>query len=169
MLKKKDMPSYKLSPDTDEDLEKVEGDQLKDLREAWAEGDTFLQKLGNTVTKTFWGRNTVGRAVGMALDVGLGFIPYGEKIQRIRRKGKALLGQSPERFSYQPQQKGTSMNWLKHRLRERTTWQGIIAVLTGVGVSLSPDQKDAIISAGMAFVTLIWVFKKEPQSEDSKK
>lgn len=157
-----------LSSPAEPKFERVEGDEIKDLRQAWADGDTFFEKIGGAVTKTFWGRNTVGRILGMGLDIGLGFIPYGQKIQRVRRKGKALLGQSPKRFSYQPQQKGKPMNWIKNRLRERTTWQGIIAVLSGIGVTLSPEQKEAIISAGMALITLIWVFKKEPQSKDSK-
>lgn len=164
---KRDLDPSKLSKPVEYEFEDVpEGMSLK---EAWKAGDSFFEKLGNTITKTVAGRNTVGRVLGIGLDIGLGFLPHGGKIQKVRQKGKLLLGQSPKRFTYQPQQKGSSMKWIKNRLRERTTWQGIIAVLTGLGASLSPEQKEAIITAGMALVTLIWVFKKEPQSEDAKK
>lgn len=166
---KRDMDVPSVSGEQEYDFEKIPGPTFKSLMEAFHGDGSLFEKIGDAALETAFGRNTVGRILGIGLDIGLGFIPWGNQVQRIRREAKVVLRQHPDKFKYQPQQKGKTMKWLKHRLRERTTWQGIIAVLTGVGMSLSPDQKEAIISAGMAVVTLIWVFKKEPQSEDAKK
>ena len=41
---------------------------------------------------------------------------------------------------------------------EASTWRGITACLTAVGIALSPEQEDAIIAAGLAVMGLIGVF-----------
>lgn len=105
MLKKKDMPSYKLSPDVEEDFEKVPGPSFDTVQEAWVEGDSFFEKVGNAISETALGRNTVGRVLGIGLDIGLGFVPHGNMISDIREKGKRLLGQSPRKFQYQSTEK----------------------------------------------------------------
>jgi hypothetical protein len=53
------------------------------------------------------------------------------------------------------------MNWLKARLREPTTWGGLISILTLVGVALTPEQKEAVIGAGVAIGGLVMVFMPE--------
>jgi hypothetical protein len=53
------------------------------------------------------------------------------------------------------------MNWLKARLREPSTWGGLISILTLVGVVLSPEQKEAVIGAGVAIGGLLMVFLPE--------
>jgi len=45
--------------------------------------------------------------------------------------------------------------YLLSRLRERSSWLGIISVLTVVGVSLSPEQTQAVVSAGVALAGAI--------------
>ena len=49
------------------------------------------------------------------------------------------------------------MNWLINRLKELSTWQGIIAGLTALGVSISPELSKAIAGAGVAVFFLISV------------
>ena len=52
------------------------------------------------------------------------------------------------------------MNFLKFaldRLDEPSTWRGLVAIATALGVQLSPDLQAAIISAGMAVIGLIAV------------
>lgn len=39
-----------------------------------------------------------------------------------------------------------------------STWKGIIAVVTAAGVTLSPEQSNAIIALGLSLVGLIQVF-----------
>lgn len=55
----------------------------------------------------------------------------------------------------------TQMSWFADRLKERSTWQGIVAVLSAVGVAFSPDQKEAIITAGVALIGVIAAFTKD--------
>lgn len=50
------------------------------------------------------------------------------------------------------------MTWLLHRLREPSTWRGIVWMLTVAGWSLRPDQAEAIIAAGMALAGVLGVF-----------
>lgn len=53
------------------------------------------------------------------------------------------------------------MNWVLSRLREASTWRGIVWLLTVAGVSLRPDEVEAIILAGMAVAGLLGVFLQD--------
>jgi hypothetical protein len=48
--------------------------------------------------------------------------------------------------------------YLLDRAREPSTWRGIIALATAVGVSLSTQQAEAIIATGLALAGLVAVF-----------
>ena len=50
------------------------------------------------------------------------------------------------------------MSWVLRRLREASTWRGIVWLLTVAGLSLRPDQAEAIVTAGMALAGLLGVF-----------
>jgi len=52
-------------------------------------------------------------------------------------------------------------SFIINRLREMSTWKGLVMVLSALGVTLSPDQIQAIIAAGLALVGVIDVFRKE--------
>lgn len=43
-------------------------------------------------------------------------------------------------------------------LRYPSTWQGIVSILTAVGVTLKPEQAEAIASAGIALVGVLLAF-----------
>jgi len=49
-------------------------------------------------------------------------------------------------------------NFIVARLSEASTWRGLFAVATAVGINLSPDQSAAVIAAGMAIMGAIGVF-----------
>jgi hypothetical protein len=53
------------------------------------------------------------------------------------------------------------MNYILDRLREDSTWRGILMLLTAAGVSLDPMQANAIIAVGLSLVGLINVFTKQ--------
>jgi len=55
--------------------------------------------------------------------------------------------------------------YLLSRLRERSSWLGIISVLTVVGVSLSPEQTQAVVSAGVALAGAIAVFTRDQENQ----
>ena len=47
------------------------------------------------------------------------------------------------------------------RLKQESTWRGIITVATLLGWRLAPDQAEAIITAGATLVGSINIFKKD--------
>jgi len=48
-----------------------------------------------------------------------------------------------------------TLNYLTARLREPSTWRGLVLLLTGLGVSLSPEQQASIAAAGLALAGLL--------------
>jgi hypothetical protein len=61
------------------------------------------------------------------------------------------------------------MEYLFTRLKEASTWAGIVAVVTGVlGYTLPPEQTQMVISAGVSLVGLFLFFKKDAKSPDAK-
>lgn len=50
------------------------------------------------------------------------------------------------------------MSYIKERLGEASTWRGVVALLTAVGVTLSPEQTNAVVSVGLAFMGALGVF-----------
>lgn len=57
-------------------------------------------------------------------------------------------------------------NFILNRLKEASTWRGIVACLTAFGLALEPDQAEAIVTAGLAVIGLLGTFlpdmKKNP-------
>lgn len=49
-------------------------------------------------------------------------------------------------------------DYVLNRLREPSTWRGIVALLTAAGVAMSPDQQAAIVAAGLAVIGVIGAF-----------
>lgn len=55
------------------------------------------------------------------------------------------------------------------RMKEKTTWRGVILLLGILGVALSPEQKEAIITAGVALIGAVEVLSKEqPKTPEAK-
>ena len=55
--------------------------------------------------------------------------------------------------------------WLLARLREPSTWRGLVWLLTVSGVLHTPEQAEAIMLAGMALAGLLGVFTNDsPQT-----
>jgi len=60
---------------------------------------------------------------------------------------------------------GNDMNrWLLHRIKEPSTWRGLVWLLTVAGVSLRPDQVEAIVLFGMALAGLLGVLLPDAPS-----
>jgi hypothetical protein len=45
--------------------------------------------------------------------------------------------------------------YILERLKEPSTWRGIVLLLTAIGVPIAPGMADMIISAGLAVAGLI--------------
>ena len=56
------------------------------------------------------------------------------------------------------------LKFILARLKERTTWIGIITIITAAGVSISPEQISAIAGAGTAIVGAILAFTADPDN-----
>ena len=46
-------------------------------------------------------------------------------------------------------------------LNQRSTWAGLVWILTAAGVSLDQEQSEAIVTAGMAVTGLLGLFWKD--------
>jgi hypothetical protein len=53
------------------------------------------------------------------------------------------------------------MIYLLDRLKEPSTWRGLIGLLTGFGIVIKPELADAIIAVGVGLIGLINVIRKE--------
>lgn len=48
--------------------------------------------------------------------------------------------------------------YLIDRLKERSTWLGIIALLTACGAPIAPESIDHIVTVGLALAGLVGIF-----------
>lgn len=48
-------------------------------------------------------------------------------------------------------------NYIFDRIREPSTWRGIILLLTAIGVPVAPQLAEAIVTAGLGMAGLIGV------------
>jgi hypothetical protein len=53
------------------------------------------------------------------------------------------------------------IKYITNRAKERSTWLGLIAILSGVGITLQPDMRDAVVSLGAAIGGFIAVMTKD--------
>jgi hypothetical protein len=53
------------------------------------------------------------------------------------------------------------MNYLIERARERSTWAGLIAVLSGVGIGIRPELADSIVAIGVAVGGLLFALTRD--------
>ena len=53
------------------------------------------------------------------------------------------------------------VSYIVERLKEPSTWRGLVWIITAVGFALSEDQKQSIATAGMTLAGLIGVFTSE--------
>jgi hypothetical protein len=58
------------------------------------------------------------------------------------------------------------MKYILDRLKEPSTWRGLFAVLTALGIKLHPEMQEAILTTGLALIGMVNVFRKE--SNDPK-
>jgi hypothetical protein len=54
-----------------------------------------------------------------------------------------------------------AMNSILERLKEQSTWRGIIFLATSFGLTIHPEYQEHIIAIGIGLVGIINVFRKE--------
>lgn len=52
--------------------------------------------------------------------------------------------------------------WIFERLKENSTWRGLILLAGLFGAHFRPDQQEGIVGAALAIVALINVFRSAP-------
>lgn len=50
------------------------------------------------------------------------------------------------------------ISYVMTRLKEPSTWRGIILLITSIGISLSPEQLDAFVALGLCLTGAIGTF-----------
>jgi hypothetical protein len=55
----------------------------------------------------------------------------------------------------------TTLNEILNRLKQESTWRGLIVVATLVGAKLQPEQIEAIVTAGVSLIAAINILKKD--------
>ena len=58
--------------------------------------------------------------------------------------------------------------WLKARLKEPSTYQGVTAIAGAIGVSIQPDLYESIAALMVAIIGVIQTIKKEKQDDKPK-
>lgn len=59
------------------------------------------------------------------------------------------------------------MDWLKERLKEKSTYIGLFMVFSAFfGIHLTPEQQNALIFLGMALSGAGWAITKEQKNDD---
>jgi hypothetical protein len=53
------------------------------------------------------------------------------------------------------------IDYILDRLEEPSTWRGFIALVTAIGITLTPEQTEAIVSGGLALIGLFGMFTKD--------
>ena len=59
-------------------------------------------------------------------------------------------------------------DYLLDRLKEPSTWRGIILILTSAGVGIEPAMADAIISAGIGLAGVIGVVTADKKPDNTE-
>lgn len=58
-------------------------------------------------------------------------------------------------------------DFLLARAKERSTWLGIISLVTALGLTLSEMQSEAIIAAGMSLAGVVAVFTTDRNDDNN--
>ena len=60
-----------------------------------------------------------------------------------------------------------STEYILNRLKEPSTWRGIVSFAMAIGIVIEPEMAEKIIAAGVAVVGLILTLKKDARSPDA--
>jgi hypothetical protein len=53
-------------------------------------------------------------------------------------------------------------DWILDRLKENSTWRGLILLAGLLGAHFRPDQQEQLVGTALAIIALINVFRKAP-------
>lgn len=116
--------------------------------------------------------NEAGQWASVITDFVTFFIPFGKRVNNIRDFIKTRIKQqytmsekvkvdNSEKVKVDSSESSGVGHWIVDRLQEPSTWRGVITAATALGVALSPDLKEATITAGVSLFGLVEVLRKE--------
>ena len=152
-----ELPHVKVSDDSEIDFDLKLAHISKQTLDKYHDALNPRLSFGYRLRRFLSAQNEAGRIAKTVKDFALIFVPYGRQINTLTDFVTEQL--TPK--------KNTNMNWIKNRLKEKSTWRGIVTVLTALGVSLSPGQSAAIVTTGVVLAGLFEAFFKDPQSDDA--
>ena len=57
------------------------------------------------------------------------------------------------------------LDFILERGKEASTWRGLVALATAVGISVSPELSEALVALGLAIIGVLGVFTKDKPNE----
>ncbi len=57
------------------------------------------------------------------------------------------------------------LDFILERGKEASTWRGLVALATAVGISVSPELSEALIALGLALIGILGVLTKDKTNE----
>lgn len=57
------------------------------------------------------------------------------------------------------------LDFILERGKEPSTWRGLVALATAVGISVSPELSEALIALGLALIGVLGVLTKDKTNE----
>ena len=100
------------------------------------------------------GENELGRGVGMIADIAMVFLPSG--IQSGREAAQRII---------EKQTKRAMPKRVKPYLKQKSTWEGIAAILGAVGVTIYPEAMLEIVTGVFTVIGGIELWRKESEDE----
>lgn len=64
-----------------------------------------------------------------------------------------------------PQPVKFMLQWIKDRLPEKSTQEGLVALLAAIGVTVNPQLLEAIATAAVAIIAVIQIVHKEAKAQ----
>lgn len=53
------------------------------------------------------------------------------------------------------------LTMILNRAKERSTWMGLVTLATALGVTMNPEQREAVATLGIAVAGVVAVFTKD--------
>ena len=59
--------------------------------------------------------------------------------------------------------------WLKERLTEKSTFQGIIGLMGAIGMTVNPEMIESIVALAVSLISVIEITRKENGKDQASK
>ena len=120
--------------------------------------------LKQRIRRALAGKNTTGQILGGLLDIAEDFIPGGRGIGRIRNAIRTKL--KVDMAKQRNIRKKGFWKWLKSRMKESGTYEGLAVAIGMVWYSVDPAALEAIGTGVISAIAGIRMIRKEKEDEE---